>query len=115
MNSADLRALQIEEGDIIEIESYRATIHAVAGIDDGVRPGHVSLMYGYGADAERDGELYALGSRANRLISDNGIFDRYTGQPRMTALPVRVRRARAESLARVDQPGMTAQGVRSIV
>jgi anaerobic selenocysteine-containing dehydrogenase len=102
MHSDDLRALGLGDGDIVEIESARAAIHAIVAVDDGVRPGHISMMFGYGADPERDAELHALGSSANRLIADDSIFDRYTGQPRMSNLPVRIRPASAEFLARVS-------------
>lgn len=45
------------------------------------------MAFGHGGGGDRDAPRVA-GSSPSRLVSADRYFDRYTGQPRMTALPV---------------------------
>jgi anaerobic selenocysteine-containing dehydrogenase len=92
MHPADLSELGVEPGDLVEISSEVGAIPAVVADDDTLRRGLVSMMFGFGEGAERDAEVRQIGSNPNRLISNDQIFDRYTGQPRMSNVPVQVRR-----------------------
>ncbi|GAA1835727.1 molybdopterin oxidoreductase family protein [Pseudonocardia ailaonensis] len=90
LHSGDLAGLGIEAGDVVEIRSDRAAILAVAEADDTVRPGTVSLSHSFGDLPGHDEDVRALGSNPGRLIADDGVFDRFSGQPRMSNVPVAV-------------------------
>ncbi len=92
LNSADLMALGLVKGQGIEIESAHGTIVAVADVDDGLRAGSVSMSFGFGGarDAgQRD--IRSVGSSVERLLSTRDYFDPYSGQPRMSSVPIRIR------------------------
>lgn len=90
LNPADLAGLGIAAGDIIEIESARAAILAVAEGDDTVRPGTVSVSHAFGDLPGLDQDVRNVGSNTGRLISDDAVYERYSGQPRMSNIPVRI-------------------------
>jgi anaerobic selenocysteine-containing dehydrogenase len=92
MNSADLGALGLVKGQEIEIESAHGTIVALADLDEGLRDGSVSMSFGFGG--ARDGDhrdIHAVGSSVARLLSTSDYFDPYSGQPRMSSVPIRIR------------------------
>jgi anaerobic selenocysteine-containing dehydrogenase len=90
MNPADLVRLGLTTGDVVEIRSARAAITAVVEEEPGVREGAISMSHGFGDAAAGDGEMRQVGSPTGRLIGDEP-FERYSGQPRMSNIPVRVR------------------------
>ncbi len=89
LHPQDLADLGLDAGDLVEIRSARSAIVAVAGSDDTVRPGTLSLSHSFGGlpgdDAVRD-----VGSNPGRLIADDVAYERYSGQPLMSNVPVRV-------------------------
>jgi anaerobic selenocysteine-containing dehydrogenase len=89
----DLAALGVEEGDVVRIESERASILGVAAAAPELRRGVLSMAHGFGDVPERDGELLAIGSNTGRLVDGEHSADPYTGIPRMSAIPVSIRRA----------------------
>ncbi|WP_232016931.1 molybdopterin-containing oxidoreductase family protein [Gordonia insulae] len=95
MNPHDLAALDISERDLVRITSDRSAIAAVVHADAQLRPGVVSIAFGYGP-ATRDDDVWAVGSSPSRLVSVSDVFDRYTGQPRMTNIPVSIERITSE-------------------
>lgn len=97
LNPQDLADLGVEGGDIIEIQSDRASILAVAGSDDTVRPGTVSVSHAFGALPGADHDIRNVGSNTGRLVADDVVFDRYSGQPRMSNVPVRIVPADADN------------------
>jgi anaerobic selenocysteine-containing dehydrogenase len=90
MNPADLVRLGLTTGEVVEIRSARAAITAVVEEEAGVREGTISMSHGFGDAVARDGEVRQVGSPTGRLIGDEP-FERYSGQPRMSNIPVRVR------------------------
>ncbi|MGE0387678.1 MAG: molybdopterin-dependent oxidoreductase [Gammaproteobacteria bacterium] len=90
MHPADMQALGLAAGDVAEIRSARGAIRAVVEPDTTLRRGLVAMMYGFGAGPERDGQVREIGSNPNRLLSVDTVYDRYTGQPRMSNVPVNV-------------------------
>ncbi len=93
LNPQDLEDLGVQAGDLVEIYNQSGQIVAVAGLDSGLRPGVVSMSHSYGQvdlDQERD-DPKAKGSSTNWLLTHDEQFDRYTGQPLMTNVPVSVR------------------------
>jgi anaerobic selenocysteine-containing dehydrogenase len=90
MHPADLATLALRTGDVAEISSQHGTILGVVEADDSVRPGLVSMAHGFGSTSEDDAKVRAIGGPTARLLSVQGAYDRYTGQPRMSGIPVRV-------------------------
>ena len=92
MNSADLTALGLVKGQEVEIESAHGTIVALADVDDGLRVGSVSMSFGFGGARDAGHrDIRSVGSSVARLLSTRDYFDPYSGQPRMSSVPIRVR------------------------
>jgi len=89
LHPADLRALGIAEGSIVRITSSLSWIRAIAAADPDLRRGVVSMAFGFGPENDRT-DLARTGSSPNRLVPADEIFDPYTGQPRMSNLPVSI-------------------------
>jgi anaerobic selenocysteine-containing dehydrogenase len=94
LNSADLTALGLVKGQEIEIESAYGKIVALVDADDGLRDGSASMGFGFGGARDDDHrDIHTVGSSIARLLSTRDYFDPYSGQPRMSAIPVRIRAA----------------------
>ena len=93
MNPEDLAALGLVEGDVIEVSSDRSAIIGIVHPDDTLRRGLVSMSFGFGALPGSDADYKRIGSNTTRLLSDDRIYDRYSGQPLMTNIRVDVRRS----------------------
>ena len=89
MNPDDLRELGVASGNVVQISSDAATVTAVAEADPNVRRGVVSMSAGFGDVPERD-DLFEVGTCVNRLLTADVNFDRYSGQPLMSNVPVDV-------------------------
>ncbi|MET0920852.1 MAG: molybdopterin-dependent oxidoreductase [Acidimicrobiia bacterium] len=90
MHPDDLGALGITAGDEVEIRSRLAAIPAIVEPDPSVRPGVVSMMFGFGGGPEHDADVRTFGASPSRLVPTDRVFDRFTGQPRMSNVPVSV-------------------------
>jgi len=78
MNPADLQHLGLKDGQKVTIESARASISCVAMEDPTVRTGCVSLPHSWGTNPdEKEDPL--------------GDYDKRTGIPIMSAIPINVR------------------------
>lgn len=97
MNSADLEQLGLEDGQQIEVESARAFISCVARVDDTVRRGCVSLPHSWGTNPDEQEDALGEGGNTGRLSFNDRDFDKRTGIPLMSSIPIRVR-AKAEAL-----------------
>jgi anaerobic selenocysteine-containing dehydrogenase len=71
--------------------------------DDTMRPGVVSMTHMFGG-LPNDHDVIRDGSSVNQLTSDDVVYDRFSGQPRMSNVPVRLRTCSAtgESRQSVD-------------
>ena len=88
----DMADLGLADGDLVEISSRRSTITGIAEADAGLRRGVVSMSHGYG-DLPGDGDADPrAGSNTARLVDVDDRHDPHSGQPRMSDLPVRLRR-----------------------
>jgi anaerobic selenocysteine-containing dehydrogenase len=96
INPADLEALGLSRGDLVEIRSKTGAVVGVAEADDSVRAGCVSMSHAFGSIAPDD-DVCQVGTTAPRLLSFEHGFDRYSGQPRMSGIPVSLRKHRTES------------------
>jgi anaerobic selenocysteine-containing dehydrogenase len=90
MHPDDLAHLGVEAGDIVEIRSAHDTITGVAQADADLRRGVVSMTHNFGGNPGEDEDPRVDGANTNRLLRNDVEYDRYTGQPRMGALPVAV-------------------------
>ena len=91
LNPRDMAALSLQSGDVVEIRSRRAAIRGIAEADPDLREGLVSMTHAYGDAPERDGEFRSIGSPTSRLLDAEAYYERYSGQPLMSNVPVAVR------------------------
>jgi anaerobic selenocysteine-containing dehydrogenase len=95
----DLRRLDLQPGDTVEIESAHGAVLAIVESDDTLLPGLLSISHGYGA-VDTSGtpidDPRVAGTSIERLLSDSARFDPYSGMPLMSDVPVdiRIRRRR---------------------
>jgi len=86
----DLARLGVRPGELVELSTAGGTAVAVAQPDAGLRTGMVSMSVGFG-DPREDDDVLRSGTSVNRLLTVDQEFDRYTGQPLMSNVPVDVR------------------------
>lgn len=89
----DLRMLGVEDGDAVDIQSDHDVIHGVVMADESLRRGTASMSFGFGSLPQDDSAYRLIGSNPSRLIRNDDVFDRYSGQPLMTNIAVDIRRA----------------------
>ena len=89
---------------MVELRSPHAAILGVVEPDSALRRGLVSMSHAFGDVPERDGEVRRIGSSTGRLTPVDRDYDRYTGQPRMSNIPVEVR-LYSGALADAPTPG----------
>jgi len=86
----DLAELGLAEHDLATITSIRASIVAVVGADQGLRRGIISMTHNFGGDPAEDADVLAVGSPAGRLLPVDMVYDRYSGMPLMSNIPVKI-------------------------
>lgn len=91
MHPDDMLAHEVAEGGVIEIKSQYGAILGIAQAEPQLRRGLISMSHGYGGGPDRDDELLAIGSATSRLSGLDDDPERYTGQPRMSGIPVNIR------------------------
>ncbi len=96
MHSTDLQKLGIADGELIEVRSRHGAIPAVAAASDDVKPGVVSMSHSWGGSpdpaAKVDDKVREMGSNTNRLIDNRNQTERYSAMPRLSTVPIQVRR-----------------------
>lgn len=93
INPSDLAALDIEDGDVVEIESEISSIKCVARAAPDVRPGCLSVPHAWGTSPDEEDDPLGAGGNTGRLSCADQEFDKITGIPIMSAIPVRLRAA----------------------
>ncbi len=93
MNPRDLEKEGLAPGDVIEIGSGYETILGVVEKDPTVRAGVISMSHAFGGLPEEAHEVRILGSNTGALTQVDRDYDPISGIPRMSAIPVNVRRA----------------------
>lgn len=93
MHPDELAARSLRPGDRIEIRSRYGSVISFAAADAHLRLGVLAMTHGYGARFGRSYEPERDGANVNQLLSWTNDYDRYHGMPRMSAVPVCVRRA----------------------
>jgi anaerobic selenocysteine-containing dehydrogenase len=92
VHPGDLAASGFADGDIAAICSPTARITAILRQDAGVRPGCISMSHAWGGNPGEDDDPAVMGANTGRLVASDQAFDKYTGIPRMSAIPVRLER-----------------------
>jgi anaerobic selenocysteine-containing dehydrogenase len=90
MHPAELARRGLAPGDVVEIHSDHARILGVVEADPTVREGLVSMSHSFGGEPEQDTDVRAIGGNTGRLTSVERDYDRFSGLPRMSNIPVRV-------------------------
>jgi anaerobic selenocysteine-containing dehydrogenase len=94
MNPADMKDMALKKGDLVEISSHHASILGIAEGADEVRRGAISMAHAFGDGPEHDSKVQEIGSNTGRLSSVERYYDPYSGIPRMSAIPVNVRKVK---------------------
>lgn len=92
MHPVDIETAGLAEGDVVRIVSARASIVALVESDKTLRRGLISMSHSYGGSPDEDDRFAELGAPTGRLIDQDAAYDRYSGQPRMSNIPVRIER-----------------------
>jgi anaerobic selenocysteine-containing dehydrogenase len=92
MHPEDMTRIGVTDDDVVRIRSDRASIVAIVMTDAALRPGTVSMAHAFGPASTGDPDPTVYGSSTARLVSVEDNFDRYTGQPRMSGIPVEISR-----------------------
>jgi hypothetical protein len=77
---------------VVEITSPHGSILGIVEPDPTLRRGLVSMTHSFGDVPGRERELRRIGSNTSQLTSVESDYDRFTGMPRMSDVPVRVAR-----------------------
>ncbi|MBA6413068.1 molybdopterin-dependent oxidoreductase [Parahaliea sp. F7430] len=91
MHPLDMEALELNNGMGISLSSEHGTISAVVKADKNLRRGVISMSHGWGGLPEQDQAFRDIGSNTGKLISNDSHYERYTGLPRMSNIPVAVK------------------------
>ncbi len=86
----DLTARGLRPGDVVRLVAARDQITCVVDADPSLRRGLVSMAHAFGGLPEEDHRFQELGSSTSRLLAADAGFERYSGQPRMSAVPVEI-------------------------
>lgn len=96
MHPDDLAALHVSAGDVVELSSPHGSILGIAEPDRSLRRGLVSMTHSFGDVPSSERDFRKVGSNTSQLTSVETDYDRFTGMPRMSNVPVRVKRCEAE-------------------
>jgi anaerobic selenocysteine-containing dehydrogenase len=78
----------LEPGDLAEVRSRHGRIEVVVAADPDLRSGVLAIAHGFGRAPGEPQDTRRHGSNVNRLTRLDDDFDRYSGMPRMGAIPV---------------------------
>jgi anaerobic selenocysteine-containing dehydrogenase len=95
MHPSDLADLGLSSGDAVKITSLHGSINALIEADTTLRSGTVSMTHSFGDLPENHVDFRTEGSNPSQLTNVEDGFDRYSGIPRMSGLPVRIEPLRA--------------------
>jgi formate dehydrogenase len=94
LHPSDAQTLSISDADIVEIVTDKGSIQLKARIDDGMRPGVVSIPHGWGRilyHPEIRPRSDKQGANVNTLTDDSSL-DSFTGMPLYNAIPCSLRK-----------------------
>ncbi|MDG2002579.1 MAG: molybdopterin-dependent oxidoreductase [Novosphingobium sp.] len=88
LHPSELAAHGLAPGDLAQVRSRHGVIEAVVEADEDLRPGVLAIAHGFGLSPEEQADPRKHGSNVNRLTALDDDYDRYSGMPRMGAIPV---------------------------
>jgi anaerobic selenocysteine-containing dehydrogenase len=92
MHPDDMASLGLVDGDLVEIRSRRGAIKGVAETENSLLPGVIAMTHAWGGNPEDDADPLTMGANTG-LLTDNTVdYDRYSAMPRMSTIPVNIRR-----------------------
>ena len=77
---------------MVEIRYDHAAILGIVQPAHDVKAGFISMTHCFGDAPDEGGDVRSIGSNTGRLTPVERDYDRYTGIPRMSAIPVNVQR-----------------------
>jgi anaerobic selenocysteine-containing dehydrogenase len=83
-----MRELNLSGNEVVTVRSAHGEVSAVVEADADLPQGCLSIMFGYGGGNDHNTDVRATGTNPNKLMNCEAVYDRYTGQPRMSNLPV---------------------------
>ena len=88
LHPSDLSAFRLVPGALARLSSRHGSIEVVVEADRDLRPGVVAIAHGFGRHPDATPDTRSFGTNVNRLTALDDDFDRYSGIPRMGAIPV---------------------------
>lgn len=92
LSPAEMTALGLADGDEVEIVSGHGKVRTIVKSDATLRDGVVSLVHGWGGAFNDKSDPRAVGTNINPLISDREQIEGVNAMPRMTGIPVNIKR-----------------------
>ena len=106
LNPEEMAVLGVAPGDWLEVTSDAGAIEAIVEADPDLRRGVVAITHGFGGLPEEtaDPESYGRqGVSTNLLISTDRMLEPINAMPRMSAIPVNLRRSLRNSTSLVAE------------
>jgi anaerobic selenocysteine-containing dehydrogenase len=86
----DLAERGLHPGDVVRLVAARDEVTCVVDADPALRRSLVSMAHAFGGLPEEEGRYRELGSSTSRLLVNDEDAERYSGQPRMSGVPVEI-------------------------
>ena len=94
LHPSDLAALDITDGDLVNIASCHGSVPAIVAASKAIKPGVVSMSHCWGGspdpDAGADQQVHRIGSNTNRLINNRDHAAKYSAIPRQSTVAVNI-------------------------
>lgn len=90
MHPRDMAEHDIAAGDVVLVESAHAAIGGIVEPDETLKRGVAAMTHAFGADPDENADVQRVGSNIGRLTANDVDYDRITGIPRMSGIPVRI-------------------------
>jgi anaerobic selenocysteine-containing dehydrogenase len=84
----ELHARGMAPGDLAEVRSRNGAIEVVVEADPELRRGVLAIAHGFGRAPGESADTRRQGANVNRLTRLDDDYDRYSGMPKMGAIPV---------------------------
>jgi anaerobic selenocysteine-containing dehydrogenase len=97
LHPSDIAVYGLVPGALAQVRSRHGTIEIVVEADPDLRPGVLAIAHGFGRHPGEKSDPRSHGSNVNRLTALDDDFDRYSGIPRMGAIPVSLTPVREEA------------------
>lgn len=88
LHPEELRSRGMAPGDLAEVRSRHGAIEVVVAADPDLRRGVLAIAHGFGRAPGESADTRRHGANVNRLTRLDDDYDRYSGMPRMGAIPV---------------------------